>query len=150
MKKIEKVISKKRHLLKNKTLIVGCGRLGSSMANKCSLEGKNIIVLDRSADAFDRLSDTFGGYTMVGDVTDPTFLEEAHISSAKEIIVTTGDDNVNLFIAHIARKIYDVPEIYVRLNNPENEVLLKGMSIKAIFPFELSFDKFNLLRGGKK
>lgn len=147
---MKKITIKKHSLIKNKTLIVGCGRLGSSMANKCSLEGKNIIVLDRNSDAFDRLSDSFGGYTMVGDVTDPVFLEEAHISSAKEIIVTTGDDNVNLFIAHIARKIYDVPEIYVRLNNPENEVLLKGMSIKAIFPFELSFDKFNVLRGGKK
>lgn len=147
---MKKVVSKKRSLIKNKTLIVGCGRLGSSMANKCSLEGKNIIVVDQDVDAFDRLSDTFGGYTMVGDVTDPVFLEEAHVSSAKEIIITTGDDNVNLFIAHIARKIYDVPEIYVRLNSPENEVLLKGMGIKAIFPFELSFDKFNVLRGGKK
>ena len=147
---MKKVVTKKRSLIKNKTLIVGCGRLGSSMANKCSLEGKNIIVLDQNADAFDKLSDAFGGYTVVGDVTDPVFLEEAYVSSAKEIIITTGDDNVNLFIAHIARKIYDVPEIYVRLNNPENEVLLKGMGIKAIFPFELSFDKFNVLRGGKK
>ena len=147
---MKKAVTKKHSILKNKTIIVGCGRLGSSMANKCSLEGKNIIVLDRSEDAFDRLSDAFGGYTMTGDVTDPAFLEEAHISTAKEIIVTTGDDNVNLFIAHIARKVYDVPEIYVRLNNPENEVLLKGLSIKAIFPFELSFDKFNVLRGGRK
>lgn len=146
---MKKATTKKRSLYKNKTLIVGCGKLGSSMANKCSLEGKNIIVVDKYQDAFDRLSDTFGGYTMVGDVTDLTFLEEAHISSAKEIIITTGDDNINLLIAHVARKVFDVPEIYVRLNNPENEVLLKGMSIKAIFPFELSFDKFNVLRGGR-
>lgn len=147
---MKKSATKKRSLIKNKTLIVGCGRLGSSMANKCSMEGKNIIVLDANADAFDKLSDSFGGYTMVGDVTDPSFLDEAHVSSAKEIIITTGDDNVNLFIAHMARKIYDVPEIYVRLSNPENEVLLKGMGIKAIFPFELSYDKFNALRGGRK
>ena len=78
---MKKVAIKKHSFLKNKTIIVGCGRLGSSMANKCSLEGKNIIVVDHSEDAFDRLSDAFGGYTMVGDVTDPAFLEEAHISS---------------------------------------------------------------------
>ena len=147
---MKKPTIKKRSILKNKTIIIGCGRLGSSMANKCSLEGKNIIVLDRDSDAFDRLSDTFGGYTITGDVTDLEFLEESHITSAKEVIITTGDDNVNLFLAHVARKVYDVPEVYVRLNNPENEVLLKGMSIKAIFPFELSFDKFNVLRGGRK
>lgn len=145
-----KKVTKKHSILKNKTIIIGCGRLGSSMANKCSTEGKNIIVLDKTADAFDRLSDTFGGFTMVGDVNDLSFLEEAHITTAKEIIITTGDDNVNIFLAHVARKIYDVPEIYVRLDNPDNEVLLKGFGIKAIFPFELSFDRFNMLRGGKK
>ena len=147
---MKKEITKKRSILKNKTLIIGCGRLGSSMANKCAAEGKNIVVLDKTADAFDRLSDTFGGYTLVGDVTDLSFLEESFISTAKEVIITTGNDNINIYLAHVARKIYDVPEIYVRLDNPENEVLLKGLSIKAIFPFELSYDKFNLLRGGHK
>ena len=147
---MKKVTPKKRSLFKNKTLIIGCGRLGSSMANKCSLEGKNIIVVDKNPDAFDRLSDAFGGLTMVGDVTHLDFLQEAHISTAKEIIITTGDDNINIFVAHIARKIFDVPEIYVRLDSPENEVLLKGLAIKAIFPFELSYDKFNVLRGGRK
>ena len=147
---MKKVTPKKRSLFRNKTLIIGCGRLGSSMANKCSLEGKNIIVVDKNPDAFDRLSDAFGGLTMVGDVTHLDFLQEAHISTAKEIIITTGDDNINVFVAHIARKIFDVPEIYVRLDSPENEVLLKGLAIKAIFPFELSYDKFNVLRGGRK
>ncbi len=147
---MKKVTPKKRSLFKNKTLIIGCGRLGSSMANKCSLEGKNIVVVDKNPDAFDRLSDAFGGLTMVGDVTHLDFLQEAHISTAKEIIITTGDDNINVFVAHIARKIFDVPEIYVRLDSPENEVLLKGLAIKAIFPFELSYDKFNVLRGGRK
>lgn len=145
-----KKIVKKPTILKNRTIIVGCGRLGSSMANKCSLERKNIIVLDHDPDAFDRLSENFGGVTMVGDVTDLQFLEEAHINNAKEIIITTGNDNVNIFVAHISRKLYNVPDIYVRLDDPSNEVLLKGMDIKAIFPFELSFDKFNLLRGGHK
>lgn len=147
---MKKPVTKKRSILKNKTLIIGCGRLGSSMANKCAAERKNIVVVDKDADAFDRLSDTFGGFTIAGDSTDLSILEEAYISSAKEVIITTGDDNVNLYLAHVARKIYDVPEIYVRLDNPENEVLLKGLNVKAIFPFELSYDKFNLLRGGHK
>ena len=147
---MKKTIAKKRSLLKNKTLIIGCGRLGSSMANKCSLERKNIVVLDKDPDSFDRLSDSFGGFTIVGDTTDLSTLEEAHIASAKEVIIVTGDDNINLYLAHVARKIYDVPEIYVRLDSPENEVLLKGLAVKAIFPFELSYDKFNVLRGGHK
>lgn len=145
-----KKIVKKPSILRNRTFIIGCGRLGSSMANKCSLEGKYIIVMDKDPDSFDRLSDNFGGLAVVGDVTDLALLEANHIENSKEIIITTGDDNINIFIAHIARKRYNIPDIYVRLDNPENEVLLKGMEIKAIYPFELSFDKFNVLRGVRK
>lgn len=141
---------KKTSILKNKTLIIGCGSLGATIANKCSQEGKNIMVVDTDAKSFERLSDRFSGYTFVGDVTDLSILEEAYITTAKEIIITTGDDNTNLFVAHIARVIYNVPQIYVRLSDPDSEILLKGMDIKSIFPLELSFDKFNLMRGGRK
>lgn len=137
-------------VLRNKTLIVGCSSLGATITNKFSTEGKNLMVIDKQPKNFERLSDRFSGYTITGDVTDLDVLEEAGIASAKEIVIVTDSDNVNLFVAHIAKKIYQVPNIYVRLSEPENEVLLKGMDIKAIYPLELSYDKFNLLRGGRK
>ena len=79
---------KKTHALKNKTLIVGCGRLGASIANECSAEGKNIMAIDVNEACFDGLSKDFSGYTFVGDCTDLSLLEEAYITSAKEIIIT--------------------------------------------------------------
>lgn len=143
-------MKKTNSILRNKTLIIGCGRLGASIANKCVSEGKNIVVVDKDESAFELLSDRFSGYTFPGDVTDLQVLEQAYIKTAKEVIITTGEDNVNIFIAHIARIIYDVPHIYVRLEDPQLEILLKGLDIDAIYPFELSYDKFNLMRGGKK
>lgn len=137
-------------ILKNKTLIVGCSSLGATIANKYSKEGKNLMVIDKEPKHFERLSDRFSGYTFVGDVTDISVLEEAGIASAKEIVITTSEDNINLFVAHIARKLFDVPNIYVRLSEPDNEILLKGMNVNAIYPLELSYDKFNLMRGGRK
>ena len=136
--------------LRNKTIICGCSSLGATITNKFSTEGKNLMVIDIEPKNFNRLSDRFSGYTIVGDVSELETLEEAGISSAKEIVITTDDDNLNLFVAHIAKKIYGVPNIYVRLSEPDNEVLLKGMDVKAIYPLELSYDKFNLLRGGRK
>ena len=143
-------MAQKSKVLKNKTLICGCSSLGATITNKFSTEGKNLMVIDIEPKNFGRLSDRFSGYTIVGDVSDLEVLEEAGIASAKEIVITTDDDNLNLFVAHIARKIYGVPNIYVRLSEPDNEVLLKGMDVKAIYPLELSYDKFNLLRGGRK
>lgn len=140
---------KKHSILRNKTLIIGCGRLGASIANEDSSKGKNVLVIDKDATAFEHLSESFSGYTFNGDVTDLSLLEEASIDTAKEIVIVTGDDNVNIFLAHVAREIYDVPSIFVRLDDPTLEVLLRRMDINTIFPFELSKDKFNLIRGGK-
>ena len=140
---------KKTPILKNKTLIIGCGRLGASIANADSLSGKNVLVVDKDSSSFELLSDLFSGYTFLGDVTDLSLLEEAYITSAKEIIIATGDDNVNLFLAYVARKLYNVPKIYVRLDDPSLEILISDLDVKAIYPFELSLDKFSRMRGDK-
>ena len=140
----------KKTLLRNKTLIIGCGRLGASIANKVSKEGKNLLIIDQSRQSFESLDDSFSGYEVVGDVTDLDVLEEAYISSAKEVIIVTGDDNVNVFLALVAREVYDVPNIYVRLDDPTLQVLTQGKNIELILPWQLTFDKFNLVRGGKR
>lgn len=141
---------KKSKILKNKTLIVGCSSLGATIANKFATEGKNLMIVDPDPKSFELLSDRFSGYTFVGDLADTGVLEEAGIASSKDIVIATNDDNINIFVAHIAKKIYEVPHIYVLLSEPENEILIKGTDIKAIYPLELSYDKFNLLRGGRK
>lgn len=135
-------------LIKNKIIIVGCGRFGSSIANKYSEEGKNIMVVDADQNRFDKLSESFMGYKYVGDGTDISVLKKANIESAKQIIITSGSDNANILIAYIARKIFDVPEIYVRLEDPASESLIKGLNVKTIFPFELSFQEFKRIGGG--
>lgn len=139
----------RKTLLKNKALIIGCGRLGASIANKISKEGKNVLIIDRSESSFELLDDSFSGYKIVGDVTDTATLEEAYITSAKDVVIATGDDNVNLFLAYLSREIYDVPNIYVRLDDPDLAALLDGKRVNVILPFQLSLDKFSFMRGGK-
>lgn len=136
-------------ILKNKILIIGCGRFGASLANKFSSEGKNVMIIDGHPDRFDKLSDNFMGYKFIGDGTDISVLRKAHIDTANKLILTTGSDNANILIAYMARKIFDVPEIYVRLEDPESETLLKGLNVKTIFPFELSFSEFQRIGGDK-
>lgn len=136
----------KSNLARNKTLIIGCGRLGSSIANKDSSSGKNVIVMDSDPMSFEKLSEGFSGFTLSGDSTDMSLLKEADIDSAYEIIIATGDDNTNIFLALVARKIYDVPQIYVRLDDPSLEVLLDGCNVHSIHTFDLSLNKFLQMR----
>ena len=136
-------------ILRNKVLIVGCGRFGSSIANKYAEEGKNLVVVDANPGRFDKLSDSYVGYKVVGDGTNINVLKKAQIETAKKIIITSGSDNANVLIAHMARKIFDVPEIYVRLEDPDSEVLVKELKVNTIYPFELSFEEFKRIGGDK-
>ena len=134
--------------MRNKTIVVGCGRLGASIASYASSQGEDVIVLDSRKDAFTKLSETFSGYTIACDATEIDELEDAGIRDARELILTTGDDNINLYLAHLCLAKYNVPYIYVRFDDPEKGFLIQGMPIKAIYPFQLSRDRFSLLQQG--
>jgi len=138
--------------MRNKTLIIGCGRLGSSIANETSLSGGNVVVMDSDKKAFDRLSDIFSGYKIIADATDLAALEDANIRTCREVIITTGSDNVNLFLAHVCDRVFEVPHIYVRFDDPDKGILIKGFNVQPIYPFQLSHDRFLSLRAeeGKK
>lgn len=128
---------------KNKTIVIGCGRLGSGIATKLSSEGRNVIIIDKSDSSFRRLGDGFNGYTIVGDATDVDFLKENFILETNTLIITTEDDNTNIFLADIALNIFNVENIIIRLNDPSKEKIIDTDKIKTIFPFKLSFDAFN-------
>jgi trk system potassium uptake protein len=135
--------------MRNKVIVIGCGRLGASISNLSSERGENVVVIDKDAASFDRLNDLFSGYRITADGTDPSVLEEAYIKTAKEVVIATGNDNVNLFLAHLCSQIYAVPSIYVRFDDPEMDQLVKGIaSVKAIYPFELSLSDYEGLKEG--
>lgn len=123
---------------RNKFIVVGCGRLGSALANKASAQGESVIVIDNNGISFERLSDAFGGFTIEGDASDRRVLTEQYLKECKTIIVSTGDDNVNLLIATVAAKIYEVPRVYVRFNDPDFSILVSGLNVQAVYPAELS------------
>ena len=102
-------------------IVVGCGRVGSQLATLLSVEGHNVVVIDREADAFKRLGTLFNGVTIRGLGFDEEVLTEAGIVDADAFAAVTDLDNTNLMAAEVARKIFDVPHVVARLYNPVRE-----------------------------
>ena len=128
---------------KDKSLIIGSGRLGSGIAGKLSDMGYNVLIVDKDNSSFRKLTDNFSGYDVVGDATDLSILEsEALIKEVNEVIITTDSDNVNLFIAHVCFYIYDIPHIYVRFSDTDKGKLIENTTIQGIYPFTLSITDF--------
>lgn len=102
-------------------VVVGCGRVGSQLATMLSVEGHNVVVIDRDESAFRRLGGTFNGITIVGLGFDEEVLEEAGIREADAFAAATNLDNTNLMAAEVARKLFGVKHVVARLYNPVRE-----------------------------
>ncbi|MDY0088224.1 MAG: TrkA family potassium uptake protein [Coriobacteriia bacterium] len=102
-------------------VVVGCGRVGSQLATLLSIEGHNVVVIDKDADSFKRLGTVFNGVTVKGLGFDEEVLEEAGIRGAHAFAAVTDLDNTNLMAAEVARKLFDVEHTVARLYNPMRE-----------------------------
>jgi trk system potassium uptake protein TrkA len=124
------------------TVIVGCGRVGSIIANRLSKKGHPVVVIDRYDSTFKNLSAEFSGFRLEGDATQLKVLRQARIKSASVFIATTHLDNVNLMVAQIARKIFSVPMVMARVFDPKRESLYRSLGIETICPTSLAAEMF--------
>lgn len=120
------------------TVIAGCGRLGAGLADALSDAGENVLVIDRSRDAFRKLSPSFGGLTLLGDAMDLDVLDEADLKKAGVLVCVTDNDNVNILIAQLAREQFGVARVIARLYDPERECIDRELGIDTICPAKLS------------
>ncbi len=102
-------------------IVIGCGRVGSQLANMLSDNGNNVCVIDRNADAFANLGRNFNGSTIQGHGFDEETLIRAGVEEADVVAAVTQLDNTNLMCAEVASRLFDVPHVIARLYNPDHE-----------------------------
>lgn len=138
-------MKREKNQLSGYSVIIGCGRLGASLANDLSDENKDVIIVDRDKSAFRKLSPSYGGLTLIGDATDLDILIEAGIEKASLVIVVTNNDNTNIMISQISKKQFKVEKVITRLYDPERTFVYDDQEIKTISPLILSTNKIKKL-----
>lgn len=124
-------------------IIVGCGRLGGYLANELSESSSNsVVVIDKNADAFERLNASFSGFTIEADALETDVLINAKINKADVVVTTTNHDNVNIMVAQIAKSIFGVGHVIARLTDPSKEKVYEELNIETISPTALSAIEF--------
>ena len=101
-----------------KTVIVGCGRVGAVLADSFDRAGHEVIVIDPSTRAFDRLPSTFGGNALRGDGTDEDTLRRAGAEDADIFISMTEGDNRNVMAAQMAHEALGAKRVIAKINDP--------------------------------
>ena len=128
-------------------LIVGAGRVGSTVAKWALDAGHEVSVLDEDPLSHERLDmglsdswENLGGQFTVGTALEIEALEEAGIDRADVFIASTDGDNTNLVVAQIAQRRYEVPKVIVRVLDPLRAEWYREQGLETVCPTAVAID----------
>src|SRR3954449_1902419 len=113
-------------------VVVGCGRVGSELANELEGEGHTVAVIDKNRNAFRRLPEKFTGRAVVGNGYDRDHLEQAGVREAGALAAVTSGDNSNILCARIARETYEIPNVVARIYDPRRAAIYQRLGIPTV------------------
>ncbi len=114
-------------------IIAGCGRLGSGLAKALAAKGHDVVVVGSERE-LGRLGSDFDGATIRGDAVEEETLLKAGADRADLLVAATPDDNVNVMVVQVARRIYRVPLALARISDPERESFYRGLGLATVCP----------------
>jgi len=115
-----------------KTVVIGCGRLGSELAYRLFQRGHHVTVMDILPESFNRLPSDFKGRTIAGDLLSRDLLESADLAHADGLAAVSDSDSLNAVIARIASVKYHVPNVVVRNYDPALRPVLETFGFQII------------------
>lgn len=136
-----------------KVLIVGIGKLGYQLADAFSQKGNDVIAMDRDRDALQRAEEHMDVLTILHNGFEIEALKEAHIKDLDLTVAVTDDDETNILIAFVAKRL-GTKKVIARVRNPEYdrqaEFLRSEMDIDRIINPELATAReiYRYLTGG--
>jgi trk/ktr system potassium uptake protein len=124
-----------------KALVIGCGRVGSSIALELHREGWDVTVIDENEDALSRLGEGWPGTFIVGHGMDSDVLRDAGIEDADAVVVATDGDNSNIVIGQVAKKRFDVKCVVVRVLDPARAKFYAERGLDTVCPTSIAIDR---------
>jgi len=121
-------------------IVVGCGRVGSSVARRLAREGWQVTAVDETEAALTRLGEDWSGGFVVGHGMDLKVLRAAGIEEADAVIVATDGDNTNIVVAQVAQRQFEVPRVVVRLLDPNRADFYEARGLNVVCPTKTAIE----------
>lgn len=122
-------------------IIIGCGRIGSGLAQTLSRRGHAVTVVDKDPNAFQHLAPSFKGQTIVGVGFDREVLLQAGVERADGLAAVTASDEVNVVAARLARQIFRIPRVVASLYDPRKAEIYRRLGLQTITPVMWSINR---------
>jgi trk system potassium uptake protein TrkA len=122
-------------------VIMGCGRLGSTLAHKLDARGHSVAVIDQNSDAFRRLGAEFSGTTVTGIGFDRDVLRAAGIERADAFAAVSSGDNSNIISARLAHETYGVTRVVARIYDARRAQVYERLGIPTVATIRWAADR---------
>ena len=126
--------------MKQKVIICGAGRGGTSITEHLSNEGFDITVIDSNSEAIQRITELYDVQGVLGLASYPNVLEDAGIVDTDLIIAVTQSDEINIAACHVAKSIFGTPTMIIRIRS--KEYFDPKYSANSFSKFANAFSKF--------
>jgi trk system potassium uptake protein TrkA len=122
-------------------VIMGCGRLGSTLAQNLDSRGHSVAVIDQNAEAFRRLPTEFSGITVTGVGFDREVLRAAGIDRADAFAAVSSGDNSNIISARLARETFGVSRVVARIYDARRAQVYERLGIPTVATIRWAADR---------
>jgi trk/ktr system potassium uptake protein len=113
-------------------VIMGCGRVGSTLAHILEDQGHSVAVIDQDADAFRKLGSGFKGRKITGSGFDRDVLIEAGIEEADAFAAVSSGDNSNIISARVVRESFGIQRVAARIYDPRRAEVYQRVGIPTV------------------
>ncbi|WP_104164359.1 TrkA family potassium uptake protein [Arthrobacter sp. SX1312] len=122
-------------------VIMGCGRVGVSLAHTLDESGHSVAIIDQDDRAFRRLRSSFGGRKVTGVGFDRETLKYAEIQDAYAFAAVSSGDNSNILATRVARETFHVPHVVARIYDPGRAEIYQRLGIPTVAAVRWSADQ---------
>jgi trk system potassium uptake protein TrkA len=122
-------------------VIMGCGRVGSTLAHSLEERGHTVAVIDQNPEAFRRLGPDFAGRTITGVGFERRVLIEAGIESADAFAAVSSGDNSNIISARLARETFGVHRVAARIYDQKRAEVYERLGIPTVATVRWTADR---------
>ena len=115
-------------------VVLGCGRMGSGLAQALAFRRHAVTVVDVDPAAFSRLGPSFAGRTVTGSAVDRETLLSAGVERTDGLAAVTASDEVNVVCARLALQVFRVPRVVARLYDPRKADIYRRLGLQTVTP----------------
>jgi trk system potassium uptake protein TrkA len=122
-------------------VIMGCGRVGSTLARSLEDRDHTVAVIDSNPDAFRRLGPSFNGSKVTGYGFDHEVLSKAGIEEADAFAAVSSGDNSNIISARVARETFGIQQVVARIYDPGRAEVYQRLGIPTVATVKWTADQ---------